>query len=233
MAAQQCFLRAGNKTAVLDDTSSAEQLEKAAVALKEAMVGTLDEHARRKRWCSRSKPWWTEDLAELRRELGRERRRPAGIGRARDARRNLRRAIRKAKKECWNRFLQEAKGGEVWKAAGYTAPRLDRTGQALVDEDGNIAKSQDERETAILKAHFPKGPPGTYEPAAGGRAFERVDAHLIGSLLAKAANTAAPGDDRISADILKVFWQWDRQRITQLARACIRTGYHPKMQWQS
>jgi len=68
----------------------------------------------------------------------------------------------------------------------------------------------------ILKAHFPKGPPGTYEPAAGRRAFERVDAHLIGSLLAKVANALALGDDRISVDILKVFWYWDRRRITQL-----------------
>jgi len=56
----------------------------------------------------------------------------------------------------------------VWVAASYTAPRLDQTGQVLVDEDGNIAECQDERETAILKAHFPKGPPDTYEPAAGG-----------------------------------------------------------------
>jgi len=88
------------------------------------------------------------------------------------------------------------------------------------------------RQQQLLKAHFPKGPPGTYEPAAGGRAFKRVDAHLVGSLLAKAANTAAPGDDRISADILKVLWQWDRQRITQLVRACIRTGYHPKI-WKT
>jgi len=79
---------------------------------------------------------------------------------------------------------------------------------------------------------FPKGPPDTYAPAEGGRAFERVDAHMVGSLLAKAANTSALGDDRISADILKIFWQWDRQRITQLVRACIRTGYHPKI-WKT
>ena len=77
--------------------------------------------------------------------------------------------------------------------------KLDRTGQALVDEEGNVAESQDESQVALLKAHFPKRPPGTYEPAAGGRVFHRVDAHLVGSLLAKAANTAAPGDDRIMA----------------------------------
>jgi len=95
-------------------------------------------------------------------------RRPAGIGRLRGARRNLRRAIRNAKKECWNKFLQEAKGGEVRMVAIYTAPKLNRTGHALVDEEGNISESQDEREAVILRAHFPKGPPGTYEPSAGG-----------------------------------------------------------------
>ena len=188
-------------------TSSAEQVEEAAMALREAMAGTLNSHTRAKRWCSRSKPWWTGELAELRKQLGRDRRRPAGIGCVRDARRNLLRDIRKAKKECWNKFLQEAKGREVWTAGNYTALRLDRTGQALVDEEGNIAESQDEREAVILKGHFPKGPPGKYEPSAGGRTFERVDVHLVVSLLAKAANTAVPGDDRISADILKVFWQ--------------------------
>jgi len=50
---------------------------------------------------------------------------------------------------------------------------------------------------------------------------------LVGSLLRGAANTSAPGDDRISAGIVKVFWQWDEQRITQLVRACIRLGFHP------
>jgi len=49
---------------------------------------------------------------------------------------------------------------------------------------------------------------------------------LVGSLLGAAANTSAPGDDRISAGIVKVFWQWDKQRITKLVRACIRLGFH-------
>jgi len=53
-----------------------------------------------------------------------------------------------------------------------------------------------------------------------------VDAQLVGSLLKTAANTSSPEDDRISAGIVKVFWQWDEQRITQLVRACIRLGFH-------
>jgi len=83
------------------------------------MTATLDEHARKKHWCSRSKPWWCEELKELRKDLGRARRkwRVAGISRVKVARREFQRAIRKAKRDCWNRFLQEADGIKVWTAA--------------------------------------------------------------------------------------------------------------------
>ena len=122
------------------------------------MTATLDKFAKKKRSCARSKRWWTGDLAKLRKQLGAERRRPAGIGRVQEARRNLRRAIRKAKRDCWNRFLQEAEGKAIWTATGYTKPRIDKAGQALVSEDGSIAEGRQDRERAILNAHFPQGP---------------------------------------------------------------------------
>jgi hypothetical protein len=55
---------------------------------------------------------------------------------------------------------------------------------------------------------------------------------MIGKLLGKAADFSAPGDDRISAGIIKVFWEWDQQRIVQLVRACVRLGYHPEL-WKT
>ena len=144
------------------------------------------------------------------------------------ARWEFRRAIWKVKRDCWNRFLQEADGNKVWTAARYTVPRIEKTSQVLVREDGSIAEGYHEWEQAILQAHFPQGPPGNFKPAQGGKVFERVDAQLVGSLLRGAANTSAPGDDRILAGIVKVFWQWDEQQIvTQLVRACIRLGLHP------
>jgi len=51
----------------------------------------------------------------------------------------------------------------------------------------------------------------------------------VGVLLGKTASTAAPGDDQISAG---VFWEWDPSRITQLVRACIRLGHHPRI-WKT
>ena len=38
--------------------------------------------------------------------------------------------------------------------------------------------------------------------------------------------------DRISTDIVKVFWQWDPERFTQLVRAYIRLGHHPRI-WKT
>jgi len=228
--ARRCYLAGVGRTPILTDDSTKEEVTEAAGSLREAMTVTLDEHARKKRWCPRSKPWWCEELKDLRKELGRARRkwRVVGMSQVKVARREFQRAIRKAKRDCWNRFLQEADGNKVWTAAAYATPRIDKTGQVLVREDSTtVAEGHWEREQAILQAHFPQGPPGSFDPAAGGQAFERVDSQLVGSLLKAAANTSVPGDDQISAEIMKVFWQWDQQRVTQLVRACIRLGFHP------
>jgi len=202
---QEHYRRALGGTPALTDESTAGQVDTAAAALREAMTVTLDKWARRKRTCARLKRWWTADLAKLREELGAERRRPAGIGRVQDAR----------------RILQEAEVSDVWTASGYTVPRIDREGQVLIAEDGTVAEGRHDREQAVLRAHFPVGPPGTYASRGGGDAYRRVDAELVGTLLGKAASGSAPGDDHISAAIVKVFWQWDEQRITQVIRACI------------
>ena len=73
-----------------------------------------------------------------------------------------------------------------------------------------------DREQAILEAHFPLAPNDRYDAAEGGRAFEKVDSSLVGSLLGKASSTSAPGSDCISAGIVKEFWRWDPARFTQL-----------------
>jgi len=59
--------------------------------------------------------------------------------------------------------------------------------------------------------------------------FERVDMQLVGALLGRAANTSAPGDNRILADIVKAFWHRDKRRITQLVRAWFWLGHQPEL----
>jgi hypothetical protein len=68
--AREVYQRAANWTPLLDEDSTVEEVDIAAARLKEAMTGTLDELATKRRWCSRSKRWWSEDLKQLRQELG-------------------------------------------------------------------------------------------------------------------------------------------------------------------
>jgi len=60
-------------------------------------------------------------------------------------------------------------------------PRIDKAGQALFDEDGNIAERRYEREKALLAAHFPKALLSNYMPKEGGRVFEQVNKEVVGS----------------------------------------------------
>jgi hypothetical protein len=211
---REVYLQAANRIPTLDDNSTVEEVDIVAAELKDAMTGTLDELAKKKRWCLRSKRWWSEDLKQFRQELGKARREwrnhPAGISRFKEVRRNLRRGIWRAKRECRNWFLQEGKGNDIWTATRYTTPRIDKSGQVLVSEDGNLAEGHYEREQALLAIHFLKVPPDDYTPREGGRAFERVNIVMVGELLSKAAKSSAPGDNYISAGILKVFWEWDK-----------------------
>jgi len=79
--ARECYIGMVKRSPILMDKSTEEEVVRAAGEIREAMTATQDRHTRKKRWCSRSKPWWNPILKELRKEQGRARRkwRVAGI----------------------------------------------------------------------------------------------------------------------------------------------------------
>lgn len=110
---------------------------------------------------------------------------------------------------------------------GYTVPRIDKKGQMLVCEDRTIVDGHCEYKQAILQTHFSPDPSENLTPPADkGQAFWRVDEQLVHSLLKVAANTSALRDGWILAGIVKVFWWWNKQQITQLVHVCIRLGFY-------
>jgi len=54
---QEWYCKGIWESTVLTDISTVEEVDTAAAAPREAMVGTLDQHVRKKRWCSRSNRW--------------------------------------------------------------------------------------------------------------------------------------------------------------------------------
>jgi len=105
----------------------------------------------------RSKRWWNDEIAELRKELGKARRADR-YQRTGAARRDLRRAIRTAKKAFWNNFLENASSEDAWTAARYTNPRPDDSARPLISGE-RIAVTHEEKEQLILEAAFPEPRP--------------------------------------------------------------------------
>ena len=62
----------------------------------------------------------------------------------------------------------------------------------------------------------------------GGSAYKAIDLPLVGRILSGCSNQSAPGEDRMGAEIVKLLWQWDPERITNLVRLCIQIGTHPE-----
>jgi len=181
--------------------------------VRDTAASILDEFAKRRRVCLRSKRWWNEEIAELRKAKGRALRTnwDRKHETTRVARRDLRRAIRRAK-NCWDNFLENASGEDVWTAVRYTNPRLDDSAKPLVNGE-RTAVTRDDKEQMILVTAFPEPPSdnGIKAPQAGA-AHRAVKRPLVGSILAGCSNRSAPGEDRMGAEVVKLLWEPERTR---------------------
>jgi len=198
--------------------------------IRDTAANILDKFTKPRRMCMRSKRWWNQEITDLRKELGKARRadRDHRTGATRAARRSLRRAIRKAKKACWNNFLENASSEDVWTAVKYTSPRPDDSAKPLISGD-QTAITREEKEHMILTAAFPAPPEdnGIIAPP-GGKAYERINQSLLGRILASCSNQSAPGEDRMGAEVVKLLREWDPARISTLTKLCIKSGTHPE-----
>jgi len=197
--------------------------------IRDTATNILDKFAVLRRVCMRSKRWWNDEIAELGKELGKARRtdRYHRTGTTKAARRELRRAIRTAKKTCWNSFLENASGEDVWTAVRYTHPKPDDNARPLIGR-GDTAITRDDKERMILKTAFPEPPPdnGITAPQ-GGLANMAIDQSLVGRILAGCSNQSAPDEDRMGAEIVKLLWSWEPERINNLTRLYVQVGTHP------
>jgi len=146
-----------------------------------------------------------------------------------DAGRVLRRAIRKAKRDTWNNYLQEADQENMWKAVRYAALRESGACNALNDELGHTAITITEKEETIVRTASPPLPEDDgYQAPSGGTMHRQVNQQRAGKAIAGITNKNASSEDGMGAEIVKLLWDWGPSRITALSRGAIRTGYHPR-----
>jgi hypothetical protein len=211
------------------------EIEAEAEWLSQTLCEVLTLHAKPKRVCARSRRWWTAEISEKRRILGslkrmrRKNRASVPAQEIKEARRELRRIIRKAKRDCWHAFLQDAQGKQVWQALRYTNPRTNAATGVLRDEDGNTATTIEAKEELIVAAAFP--PPPADEPIHIPETSDVAEATVTDEEVERAvwvqSTRKAAGPDLLDFAAVRLLWKWDRQRLCALIKTCVAKGIHP------
>lgn len=185
-------------------------------------------------------------MEQARRTLGAAKRRWKGYisdenQRLREARNEYYRVIRKAKKQCWQSFLQD--DAEVtsdriqqedtdrcWTALRFTNPRAQATTPAMKKPNETMTVTMKDKEALIRTSTFSKSPQSIprAERIERGTAHRSITAEAIRRALFGQAIKKTPGSDKLTFKILRLLWEWDAERVERLIRHSIRLRYHLK-----
>ncbi|ODM14623.1 hypothetical protein SI65_09968 [Aspergillus cristatus] len=199
----------------LGDSCSSEDLAGEAIWIQEALTAVLNRHAKQLRVTPLSKRWWGTEIKEARRTYSQARRAWQGqeisTTELREVRNSYYRAIRRAKRTCWETFLEGATDqpglgdtARCWRALDYTKPKTMATTPTLHGPQGQLASSIDEKEALIQETAFPQTPGDSQEvEIPQGSWHGQVDEGIVKHALFHQAVQKAPGIDRLNFRALR------------------------------
>ena len=150
----------------LDLLCTKTELDKGVKWFEENLTALLNCHAKVTKVTSYSKKWWNKEVAEARLLWAKDKRR---LGQNEDLKEELKQAqnryfrtIKKAKRECWQKFLQGKPQlpntvidkNHCWTALKYIKPLQFRTIPVLKDSSGNTAVSMKAKEALVRRLVF-------------------------------------------------------------------------------
>ena len=172
-----------------------------------------------------SKRWWNGEVKQARKTLSAAKRRWKGYirdgnQRLREARNQYYRVIRKAKRQCWQFFLQgdaevifdgiqQEDTDRCWTALRFINPRTQATISALERSDETTATIMEDKEALIRATAFPKPPQSAPRARRIGRgvAHQSITAEVIHRALYGQAIKKASGSDKLIFKILRLLWE--------------------------
>ncbi|ANB14594.1 polyprotein of L1-like non-LTR retrotransposon Zorro 3 [Sugiyamaella lignohabitans] len=203
------------------------------------LCNCLDETVPKLKIVPRSKRWWTPELRQAKRDVGRARRR----ARSKPTEENIRlrqqaneeyaSKILEAKNTTWNSFLASRRGGEIYDAHKMIKPREQESVMpALRLETGELAQTFEEQEDELYRGLFPHVTPSTrrvLKVVKTGQ-WKSLRTQEIEDAIRDQAPHKAPGPDGVKTVAIKRAWVVKRFRklLKGLLKYCIRVGYHPK-----
>ena len=121
-AAENPWRELERERAQLGKKCMGDNVEREAESCQETLSKVLDAKAKKIRICTRSKRWWNSEIKESRSALGRGKRRGRRSEAAARAKAELQKSIRESKSWMGYDYVQNLKGGEVWRVSKLTNP---------------------------------------------------------------------------------------------------------------
>lgn len=230
-------------TRVLKDLATTivftDNLDQLAEDFSETITTACNRCIPKKRTSPHSKPWWTPELRQLRREMAREQRRLHAPLQSLDrqdkeaylvARNRYFLAIKNAKRDHWNQFLEKTDPKSIFKAMAYTKPLSNGLMPAINGQDTFEGKCDELRKTL-----FPEPPPdqplhsrwNSYQ--VGAWKWEPLGPdELQAACSASKIKGKTPGPDGITQEIIGRAYSAVPDTFLKVYSTLITRGHHPR-----
>src|SRR5690606_36876232 len=183
-----------------------------------------------------SKVWWNDELSEKRTEMKhhlrkwKESRDDMDLEVFKSKRNAYFHSNNEAKKKCWDTFLAEAKGKEVFTAFHYTKPRRMQLTSALQAPEGTVVTTFKDKARLFRETLFPPLPEYTAIPnveVPRPLKWDHVSPEEIRNAIFTSSPTRAPGPDGLSFKCLRVAYEAISEWFNSLFKEVPYRGYHP------
>ncbi|WP_432712296.1 reverse transcriptase domain-containing protein [Pedobacter sp.] len=222
----------------------AKTLDLIGLELTQAIQKAAEEAIPRIKQGPQSKPWWDKELKDLRKDMNRKNnllRKELAQSSNQDcylwkkdyiiARNTYFQAIKSAKKNHWNQFLEKEDPSSIFKAMAYTkASKIERIPQIKSDQ-GVLQDSFKGKCQAFKKALFPS-PPVTNPISWSSYSQSKWDwpeltREEVQRACSSKVKSSTPGPDYITQDIIIAAYKEEPEVIFQVLSILFNYGYHP------
>ena len=216
------------------DLPSTDQLDNLAHGITEALVASLEASTKKATGKGTSQPWWNDECRAALSTVRQAQSGDASPTPLAEAKRNLRRTVRKAKKEYWHgKIAEAAEGKDIFKMIKWAHSTGSFHSPPLKDEAaGEVRTAPKEKRELLQQVLLQKA--ASKEDISVNQLnnlparlpFPEATAYEIQNSLLNTGNTT-PGMDRVPTAALRLAWKHIQTPVEKLYRACLAAGWHP------
>jgi ribonuclease HI len=241
------LLEPGLRNLPLDAISNLEELDERAEGLTNLLTGIVNVTVPPVRISPHTKRWWSKELKDHQKaveEIWKTHRRKIWVRGSPEREEYLKQqriytqALKDARQQHWEVFLENLDEETMWKAAGYLEQETSDGGRARVptlrysDQDGEQRAASDNhsKSKVLLEAFFPPPPPALPRNPHNHRSFPDlpdITEEEIGTAIMELKPYKAPGPDGLPACVYREGVELLVPHLLPIFRASLRLGIYP------